>query len=203
MSNFNYCIDSLLKKEGGFQAYANDKGNYFPYGNLSGTLLGTNYGITPVTFKNYFGYVPTREDMETISKPEAEQLYYNLFWLPYGFNQIQNKYLANVIFDTFVLFSYFSFSQIVPMINNSIDYNTINSANANVLINDIIARRIDMHNYNVNAGYVSGDYLKGWINRANSFKVENQKLNSYIPFIAIGFGGLLVWYYTKDKKKKY
>lgn len=199
MSNFAYCISSLFKEEGGYQDYETDKGNYYPYG-YSGTLIGTNFGITPTRWKNYFGYVPTVEDMETISKAEAEQFYYDLFWIPYGLNKIQNKYVANIVFDTLILFSYTSFAQIVPMSGTKIGFTKLNSTNPSKMIDDIIARRIDMHNYNVSQGYVSGDYLDGWINRANSFKITNQQVGEWIPYVVSGVGiGFLIYYYNRKK----
>lgn len=192
MDNFKYCINSLFSKEGGYQNHSSDVGNYY-----NNVLIGTNFGITPKTWLAYFGYVPTIEDMKTISKAEAELLYYNLFWLPYGFNQIDNKYVANIVFDTFVLFSYFSFSQIVPFKDNKPNFDVLNSTSPDLLVNEIIANRIDMHHYRTSQNPGFEVFLQGWINRANSFKMSAQKITNYLPFAFVGLGAFLLYYYSK------
>jgi lysozyme family protein len=196
--SYQIAISSLLQKEGGFQNNPNDYGNY-----LDGVLLGTKYGITPESFERYFGYTPTAEDMQTINKAEAEQFYYYSYWLPYNLDAINSQYIQNIVLDTIVLFSVFGRAQILPYSNNTLDINSINQQNEDILLNDIIARRIDYHNYIVSNDSSQSVFLTGWINRAESFKksILGANKNNTLLFGAVAVGFVL-FFATRKKKRK-
>ena len=71
-------ITAILKREGGYQAHPQDKGNY-----LNGELIGTKYGITPKTYQLYYGKKPTANDIKNLSMDEAYKIYKKLYWDKY------------------------------------------------------------------------------------------------------------------------
>lgn len=56
--------------EGGYQNMQTDKGNY-----LDGKNIGTNRGITPKAYKEYYGKAPSVEDMKNLTKEQAKEIY--------------------------------------------------------------------------------------------------------------------------------
>lgn len=64
-------IGRILEKEGGYQAWPADKGNYF-----KGKLLGTNHGITPDDLAEFRRVSDlTREDMKQLEADEAALIF--------------------------------------------------------------------------------------------------------------------------------
>lgn len=58
------------KIEGGYQNYEEDNGNF-----IDGVNIGTNRGITPSAYKEFFGKTPSVEDMKNLSKEDASDIY--------------------------------------------------------------------------------------------------------------------------------
>lgn len=80
--------------EGGFQKQSKDTGNY-----IGKKLIGTNYGITPKSYKDYFGYEPTSEDMKELTKEEAKEIYNKNYIKKPKFDLIEDDKLRSALID--------------------------------------------------------------------------------------------------------
>ena len=72
-----------------------DRGNY----NSKGQLVGTNWGIAAPVYERWLGRVPTRKDIKNMSKNEAGQIYKGLFWVQIRGDEIENQFVADILFD--------------------------------------------------------------------------------------------------------
>jgi len=72
---FDKVFEILMGHEGGYQDDPVDNGNFF--NNIN---MGTNFGITPRAYYNFFNKKPTREIMKNLSLREAKQIYYEDYW---------------------------------------------------------------------------------------------------------------------------
>lgn len=70
MDDFDWCVEFILKVEGGYTDNPDDLGNYTP----DGLLLGTKYGISARSYPHL--------DIPNLTPDEAKQVYYQDFWLP-------------------------------------------------------------------------------------------------------------------------
>ena len=73
-------FQTILKIEGGYQAFPDDNGNY-----CGGALVGTKYGVSAVAFGTWAGRCPTVDEMKALTTDTAFQFYswyfdrYNLY----------------------------------------------------------------------------------------------------------------------------
>lgn len=89
MSSFKIAIDKVLKDEGGYVENKRDLGGV------------TNYGIS-LRFLQTINKEATKETIQKLTKEEAEDLYYNHFWLANRYDEIQSQEIANKVFNTAV-----------------------------------------------------------------------------------------------------
>ena len=89
MADFKIAIDKVLKNEGGYVDNPLD---------LGGT---TNFGIS-LRFLQGVDKTATKDTIKNLTLKQAEDLYYNYFWLPNKYNEINSQAIANKIFDTAV-----------------------------------------------------------------------------------------------------
>lgn len=71
-------LDRVFENEGGYQRDKNDKGNK----NSRGELVGTNFGITPKVYEEFFNKIPSVEDMRDLTKETAAQIYERFYVNP-------------------------------------------------------------------------------------------------------------------------
>ena len=64
-------LNNVLKHEGGYQNNKNDAANK----NSEGQWVGTNYGITPEAYEEYFEKVPSQQDMMQMTTQQARDIY--------------------------------------------------------------------------------------------------------------------------------
>lgn len=95
MAQFATYIPLLLQVEGGFQKNPNDQGNY----NSLGQLIGTNRGISARFYEGIIKRPPSLNDIMTISKTKAQNLYRTHFWNKLNADNINNQNVANTIVD--------------------------------------------------------------------------------------------------------
>lgn len=81
MADFSEAVKKIFRLEGGYSDNPNDSGGR------------TNYGITEAVARNH------GLDVDTITRDEAEHIYYSSYWDPCGANLIEDQRLATVIFD--------------------------------------------------------------------------------------------------------
>ncbi len=81
--------------EGGYQKHPNDSGNY----NSLDQLVGTNWGISAPVYEAYLNYPPSEEDMRSMSRQTAANIFRRNFWDKIRGDQIQSQAVANIFFD--------------------------------------------------------------------------------------------------------
>jgi lysozyme family protein len=111
MASFNSFINTITDKfEGGYQNFANDNGNYIQV-NGKKVNIGTNHGIAGVTLAEYNRMkgkpVPTAQDVKSLTKAQAINIYKELFWDKYYFSDIKYQGIAEFIFDMSLGSAYF------------------------------------------------------------------------------------------------
>jgi lysozyme family protein len=94
-ARFTTLVQRVLESEGGYQNHPSDNGNY-----LDGVLIGTNFGITPKTLKTWLNRTPTVQDMKSLTRSEAIDIYYNLYYNVGAFEEYKNLSVAYLVFDT-------------------------------------------------------------------------------------------------------
>lgn len=90
MAEFKQSIDYVLENEGG---YCVDSGG------------PTNFGIVigdVAAFRGIPSYAISAEDMQELTKDEAEQIYKKLYWDHMGLDQVLDQNVATALFDTAV-----------------------------------------------------------------------------------------------------
>lgn len=98
-SEIDKLLGEVLKIEGGYQESKEDRGNII---RPDGTILGTNYGITPQVYAEYRGTsVDTLqpEDIKNITEQEAREIYKNKFYNRTRIKDIKDENLRANVFD--------------------------------------------------------------------------------------------------------
>ena len=175
MADFNVFLPKLLQWEGGFVDNPNDPGG------------ATNRGITLDTFTLYassiLGEAPTLDNLKNLSTAQAGQIYKPHYWDKVLGDQINDQGLANVICDFAVnagiyhavttvqtLLISMGFSQVsADGAIGPITLGAINSADPNSLRNSYKQARIAYYNQLVVHNPKLQGFLRGWINRVNSY----------------------------------
>lgn len=94
VKNIDEGLTHILNVEAGYQNHPEDTGNF-----LNGVNIGTNRGITPKTYKDYYGKDPTVEDMKSLSKEQATKIYKDVYIKQPGFNKIKDPNLQTSLVD--------------------------------------------------------------------------------------------------------
>jgi lysozyme family protein len=95
--NLDSSLDEILVSEGGFQNRPKDRGNYRP----DGTLIGTNRGVTPNSLAEFRGVDPntiTEADIKAVTEDEARQIFKQLYFDKPKLNQLPVN-LQEAVFD--------------------------------------------------------------------------------------------------------
>lgn len=208
MASFEISVNKLLKWEGGYQDNQADSGNYDKYGNL----VGTNFGVTAKMLDILYGMPISMSGMKAMQKDFAKKVYFDGFWIPYKIDQVGNQEIANIVLDTFVLFRYTTAVRLVKnAINTTLkaDYTSITPGLLNDIyqkgktdqfLNNLVDERINYHHYIVSIKPSQQEFLDGWINRAESFRITIVK--KYLPYVlGLGALGFLYFYYDRKKRK--
>ena len=74
---------------------SDDTGNY----NSLGQLVGTKYSISAPYYEDQIGHPPTRQEMQNLTRAEAERFYKVDFWDKVQGDKINSQALANLIAD--------------------------------------------------------------------------------------------------------
>ena len=171
MADFATAIKLVDKNEGGFQDDPKDKGNYYPQDIAKGKLIGTNHGITPTTYKQAFGHVPTVDEMKSLSQNAANAIYKQLYWKKINGDNLKDQQVANIMLDsavnegegTSINFA----KKIVGLKQNAVmDADTttkVNSHNSKNFFNDF--KELRAAHYKA----LGGAFYAGWMKRLNTF----------------------------------
>ncbi len=172
MAIFKTAIEELFKNEGGYNNIKEDKGG------------ATNYGISLRFYQNNINANATFEDIKKLTKEQAEDIYFQYFWLKNNYSEINNQKLASKIFDVsvnmgetianrFLQQSYNALNLQQIKIDGICGLTTINSINN--CSNENIANMLEYikilqkHHYLeiVKNRSDQQKFLKGWLNRAD------------------------------------
>ena len=207
-ANFFKFSDELLKLEGGYQDSPKDKGNYVcnngSWASRTGAttftcsvgypeLVGTNRGISAPKYYEYFGTVPTVAIMKSVTKKDAENIY-KKDWDKMKLDQLNSQEVSNIYYDMVVNSGESRATKLMQMTLNflgsslavdgaigNLTRGAINEANTAQLHEAYkLARKqfyIDL--YNNNKSYFE-DFIKGWLNRLDSFPDLKKKTYSYL-----------------------
>lgn len=181
MADYQSAGVQLLKHEGGYQDNPADPGNY----DVQGNLIGTNFGITPGTYKRYYGSYPSKTDMKNLTYNEAYDIYRGLYWDKNQLYFIQDQAAANQVLDTLVLHG--RGARLIQVAINDLNYpvainNFYNNETAQAVI-DLTktpgdAQRFNDTLVNVRIAYVTdlaamdpslNQFLDGWKSRIYNF----------------------------------
>lgn len=94
MANFEKAQQIVGINEGGYQSDPRDSGNYY-----MGNLIGTNWGISAPTLAGYLGRIPSKADMQNLSRETAEKILKANYWLRNHFDKLQNQSVATLLYD--------------------------------------------------------------------------------------------------------
>lgn len=89
MASFKEAITRIFKHEGGYVDNSKD---------LGGT---TNYGIS-LRFLQSIDKTATKDTIKNLTSEDAEDLYFQHFWLPSKYDEIKSQKIAEKVFDTAV-----------------------------------------------------------------------------------------------------
>lgn len=89
-------LPSVFKAEGGYSDDPNDTGNFIK-GDTSGTLIGTNHGISADVLSEYLKRPATAEDMKALTKDKAKEIYEKVFYTDMGIDKLP-KDVQEIVF---------------------------------------------------------------------------------------------------------
>lgn len=167
-------IDTILKHEGGYQNNKADGANK----NSSGEWVGTKYGITPAVYEEAFGRVPTAKDMRSLSRVEASEIYEEKYVQPVKTNlklDESDPRFTQVV-DMVVNHGYSGAMAILQRASGATVDGKVGPQTRELFAgvsNDQLAdERINEYNRIAKSQPEKSTFLKGWTNRANSFRGE-------------------------------
>lgn len=167
MADFEKAIPLILKHEGGYVDHIADPGG------------ATNRGIIFSIFCNYaeeFGLPKTKEGLKQLHEIQAKAIYRKQFWDKMQGDKINDQQVAEIIFDGFVNMGKNGLKIAQKEAGVTIDGNIgpqsiqmINAADPRLLFNGIKDARIGYYERLAGRKPQMQVFLKGWLNRINSF----------------------------------
>ncbi|MBA56327.1 MAG: hypothetical protein CMK89_17905 [Pseudomonadales bacterium] len=175
MSMIDDMIENVLRLEGGYVDHPADRGG------------PTNYGITQKTLSRYYGRAATPQEVRSLSKEVAEEIYRRNYYKAPGIDTLPDL-IQPFIFDSAVNHGprrAIKFLQNVcneagyrPMlsVDGAVGPNTRRAAEwalqhmGTVLLEALIEERRNFYLMIVEANPSQKVFLKGWMNRVNEFK---------------------------------
>lgn len=173
MANFDICLPIILKNESGFVDDPDDPGG------------ATNKGITFKTFcscaNSLLDTEPTMANLEALTDEQAGKIYRQNYWNAVYGDEIASQNLANIVCDFYVN-SEVAAAKLLQTVLNDLGANlkvdgcvgpATTKALANVDQDEVYRRykagRIAFYQALVQENPSLSKFLKGWVNRVNSF----------------------------------
>lgn len=190
-------LNTILKNEGGYQNNKSDSANK----NSKGEWVGTNKGITPKAYEEFYGTVPTKRDMMKLSKDEAKEIYTENYIRPVVDNLgiEPTSPLFEQVLDITVNHGYSGAVALVQRAagakvdgkSGPATAEAINSLPPEVLSNRLVEARKQEYARQIQAEPEKSTFAKGWDKRAESFRVvEEQNVEPRLKSSAVAGGGL-------------
>jgi lysozyme family protein len=181
MASFDLFFEELLKKEGWGGNDPVDRGGLTRLGITHGTWSQLGWD------KDGDGDVDPN-DLLKITRQDAYKLYKKEFWDKISADQIKNQGVAEIYFDMFVnsgrnairimqrlLNNEFGWSLLVDGVSGPKTLAAINGTNPKLLFDAYKKARVDFYNAIVRNDPTQSKFIRGWINRVNSFVWEVYK----------------------------
>jgi len=171
---FNRALRTILRHEGGFVNHPNDPGG------------ATNRGITMGTFRNnarrLLNIEPTLENLRNLTVEQAGVIYRDRYWNRIRGDEIHDERVATFLFDFYVNAGNNATRTLITTISaltnqnlnpaagmNDDVINAINALDSQVLFRTFRQARIDYYTNLANRSPRLRVFLRGWLNRVNSF----------------------------------
>lgn len=166
MANHLLLIPKVLKWEGGFVNHPNDKGG------------ATNKGVTLSTFRKYFGKTKTVNDLKNITNEQWQYIFKKGFWDRWKADLIKNQSIAELLVDWLYNSGTWGIKypqQVLGVVPDGVvgpkTIAAINNYSSQAeLFYKLWNRRKKHYEDIVKRNPSQKVFLKGWMNRLNSFK---------------------------------
>jgi lysozyme family protein len=172
MAQFDIALAITLPLEGGYVFNPNDPGGE--------TNLGITMAVFQVTAHTLLGIDPTSDNLKALTPAQAGIIYKANYWNPVHGDDLVQQELANIVFDFYVNAGSHA-SKILQTVVNTMGYspalvvdggigqNTLNAI-ATLAQNDLYnSYKQARMTYYTNLGVQYPMFVKGWLNRCNSF----------------------------------
>lgn len=166
MASLLYFAPLLKKLEGGYVNHPNDKGG------------ATNKGVTLSTFRKYFGKTKTVNDLKNITNEQWQYIFKKGYWDRWKADLIKNQSIAELLVDWLYNSGTWGVKypqQVLGVVSDGVvgpkTIAAINSyPNQAELFYKLWNRRKKHYEDIVKKNPSQKVFLKGWMNRLNSFK---------------------------------
>lgn len=170
MCNFKDFIKNIFRLEGGYVNHPNDKGGC------------TNKGITIETFRSFYGKDMTCSDLKNITEEQAEAIYKNNYWNPCWGDKIYCHKIAELLVDWAINSGVkTAIKGIQRIVGVEVDgvmgpktLKAINNYPVKSLFDKLKEERKLFYENIVKKNPSQEVFLKGWLNRLNSYKWCNE-----------------------------
>lgn len=167
MADKNKLIPIIKKWEGGYSDNPNDRGG------------ATNSGVTLAVYQSVYGKNKTKNDLKRMTNDQWDYIFTKLYWNKWKADEIKNQSIANILVDWVWMSGYGTIKKIQSLFgltadgivgNKTISY--INSHDQEDVFNKIWNRRKQFYESLVKNNPSQKVFLKGWMNRLNTFKFQ-------------------------------
>lgn len=167
MADFEKAVQLILKHEGGYVDHPSDPGG------------ATNRGITFNLFKQYaiaLDLEKTVDSLKTLTEDQAKFIYRENFWKPMQGDKFQDQQVAEIVFDGYVNMGRRALKLFQKALGVKADGDIgphtlaiLSQQQAAAVFENFKEVRIQYYHDLVKRKPELGVFLKGWMNRINSF----------------------------------
>ena len=167
MADKNKLIPIIKKWEGGYSDNPNDRGG------------ATNSGVTLAVYQSVYGKNKTKNDLKKMTNDQWDYIFTKLYWNKWKADEIKNQSIANILVDWVWMSGTSTIKKIQSLFgltadgivgNKTLSY--INSNNQEEIFKKIWNRRKQFYESLVKNNPSQKVFLKGWMNRLNTFKFQ-------------------------------
>ena len=167
MADYTKLIPIIKKWEGGYSDNPNDRGG------------ATNSGVTLAVYQSVYGKNKTKNDLKKMTNEQWNYIFTKLYWNKWKADEIKNQSIANILVDWVWMSGLGTIKKIQSLFgltadgivgNKTISY--INSHDQEEVFNKIWNRRKQFYESLVKNNPSQKVFLKGWMNRLNTFKFQ-------------------------------
>ena len=167
MADYTKLIPIIKKWEGGYSDNPNDRGG------------ATNSGVTLAVYQSVYGKSKTKNDLKKMTNEQWNYIFTKLYWNKWKADEIKNQSIANILVDWVWMSGLGTIKKIQSLFgltadgivgNKTLSY--INSNNQEEIFKKIWNRRKIFYESLVKNNPSQKVFLKGWMNRLNTFKFQ-------------------------------